>query len=332
MFTDSFKYYKSKCPPPSFESVVNFGQNDDNLFTRRTIINAGEEFKHLGLTNPTHWHSYQFSSGLIFIKNPFTPHGQRYWIARCLRDYPKSPHANNLRSKCISPAAIDDWWTEMVSSRTKSDKESLRSALRWCTLGYHHQWDTKVYSEEMKHSFPVDLGTLSAYIARTLNFGEYSAEAAIVNFYPIGTTLAGHTDHSERNLDAPLFSFSFGQSAIFLIGGTTKDIKPTAMFLHSGDIVIMSKESRLCYHAVPRVFKSDDSVWNNTIDGGDDDDDDRNEMPKKRKIENKSGCLVKDLWNKVDDRFYWEPFNEYVENCRINVNVRQVLRKGEHSL
>lgn len=94
-----------------------------------------------------------------------------------------------------------------MNSRTEADKDSLRNALRWCTLGYHHQWDTKVYSEEMKHSFPVDLAALSACIARTLDFGEYSAEAAIVNFYPIGTTLAGHTDHSERNLDAPLFSF-----------------------------------------------------------------------------------------------------------------------------
>lgn len=95
----------------------------------------------------------------------------------------------------------------MTSSRTETEKERLRTALRWCTLGYHHQWDTKVYSEDMKHNFPVDLATLSSYIANVLGFGKYSAEAAIVNFYPIGTTLAGHTDHSEQDLDAPLFSF-----------------------------------------------------------------------------------------------------------------------------
>lgn len=143
---------------------------------------------------------------MVFVKNPFTSQGQRYWIARCLRDYPKSPHANNLRAhKSIAPNAIDDWWTEMTSNKSETDR--LRTALRWCTLGYHHDWDTKIYSEEMKHLFPTDLGALSAYIAAILDFGKYSAEAAIVNFYPIGTTLAGHTDHSERNLDAPLFSY-----------------------------------------------------------------------------------------------------------------------------
>ncbi len=94
-----------------------------------------------------------------------------------------------------------------MNSQTKAEKERLRTALRWCTLGYHHQWDTKVYTEDMKHTFPDDLGALSAYIADVLSFGKYSAEAAIVNYYPIGTTLAGHTDHSERDLDAPLFSF-----------------------------------------------------------------------------------------------------------------------------
>lgn len=79
--------------------------------------------------------------------------------------------------------------------------------MRWATLGYHHDWDTKVYSETKRHHFPDDLAELAAYFASVLDFpDQYSAEAAIVNFYPMGTTLAGHTDHSEPNLDAPLFS------------------------------------------------------------------------------------------------------------------------------
>lgn len=94
-----------------------------------------------------------------------------------------------------------------MNSKTEVLKERLKTALRWCTLGYHYDWDAKVYSEDKKHPFPVDLATLSAYIASILDFGKYSAEAAIVNYYPIGTTLGGHTDHSEKNLDAPLFSY-----------------------------------------------------------------------------------------------------------------------------
>lgn len=48
-------------------------------------------------------------------------------------------------------------------------------------------------------------------------------------------------------------SFSFGQSAVFLVGGKTKQVRPLPLLLNSGDIVIMSGESRLAYHGVPRI-------------------------------------------------------------------------------
>lgn len=66
-----------------------------------------------------------------------------------------------------------------------------------------------------------------------------------------------------------VFECSFGQTAIFLLGGKTKDVTPSAMFLKSGDIVVMSKESRLCYHAVPRILKSDVDQINAPIDYND---------------------------------------------------------------
>lgn len=159
---------------------------------------------------PDQWKVYQLieNPGLLFIKNPFTTQGQRYWIAKCCRDYPRAPHAVNLSTnKSISEETIKDWWRSMQSTENKVEKQRLKNAMRWSTLGYHHDWDSKIYTEQMKHAFPRDLATLTSYIADVLGFGKYSSEAAIVNFYPIGTTLAGHTDHSEQNLDAPLFSF-----------------------------------------------------------------------------------------------------------------------------
>ena len=62
---------------------------------------------------------------------------------------------------------------------------------------------------------------------------------------------AGHTDHSEDNLSAPLLSISLGQPAIFLIGGFSLATVPTAVLLRSGDVVMMERESRLAFHAVP---------------------------------------------------------------------------------
>ena len=60
----------------------------------------------------------------------------------------------------------------------------------------------------------------------------------------------------------------------------------------------MAKESRLAYHAVPLVFKTDSKPWNE-------------ELPNDSK---------------------WKEFDEYLENCRININVRQVLPKNKQGL
>jgi len=56
---------------------------------------------------------------------------------------------------------------------------------------------------------PSDLCALSQYVAGAVGYTEYSAEAAIVNFYPPGSTLAGHTDHSEFDRLSPIISFRF---------------------------------------------------------------------------------------------------------------------------
>lgn len=52
---------------------------------------------------------------------------------------------------------------------------------------------------------------------------------------------------------------------MFLIGGANKTIRPTAIFLHSGDVLVMSGPSRLCYHAVPKVLQATHQPWE---DGG----------------------------------------------------------------
>lgn len=167
-----------------------------------------------GLLPPEQWKIYELKdrSGLIFIRNPFTIRGQRYWIAKCLQDYPKAPHAVNLNRKYFDDNVINDWWKCLQNAYETgniNEQARLKNGMRWATLGYHHDWDTKVYAEEKRHKFPNDLAKLNEYFAEVLGFGKYSAEAAIVNFYPLGTTLAGHTDHSEKNLNAPLFSIRY---------------------------------------------------------------------------------------------------------------------------
>lgn len=116
----------------------------------------------------------------------------------------------------------------------------------------------------------------------------------------------------------------------------------------------MSKESRLCYHAVPRIMKTDINWVNepsNEIDETsynepethslekveDVDSEEENKSRKKRRLTAPSDneyndAFVECLWTSVADAEQWKPFADYITDCRINVNVRQVLEHGEQSL
>ena len=136
--------------------------------------------------------------------------------------------------------------------------------LRWATLGYHHDWDTKVYSENNRGEFPSDLASLSAGIVKALGGDQqYRAEAAIINYYPVNSSLSGtlwplsvcesltslppgHTDHSEVNLEAPLVSISLGLPAIFLIGGPSLDTVPCPLLLRWPGWWLIWHVTRLC--------------------------------------------------------------------------------------
>jgi alkylated DNA repair protein alkB family protein 1 len=43
-------------------------------------------------------------------------------------------------------------------------------------------------------------------------------------------------------------SCSFGCAAVFLLGGETRNERPTALFVRSGDVLLMSRRARHCYH------------------------------------------------------------------------------------
>ena len=95
-----------------------------------------------------------------------------------------------------------------------------------------------------------------------------------------------------------IFNFSFGQPCIFLLGGQTLDDLPCAMYLRSGDIIMMSRDARLAYHAVPRILRHQELATLLTQDIECDISSER-----RRSLQ----CLEK-----------------YLSNSRINVNIRQV--------
>jgi len=161
--------------------------------------------------------------------------------------------------------------------------------LRWTALGYHFQWTQRIYTEEHRGLFPVELAELVSDIAGLVN-QTITAEATIINYYPhLKCQMGAHVDDAEDDMTKPIVSVSFGNSVVFLIGGRTRDVIPTPLFIRSGDIVIMSGEARYCYHGVPRMIA--------------------NTVPE---------ALLQ------DGSELWQDCKEYIANARINMNCRQV--------
>lgn len=132
------------------------------------------------------------------------------------------------------------------------------------------------------------------------------------------------------------------------MGGATVDERPSAVFLRSGDICVMSRQSRLSYHAVPRILHGAPAeCWRvdaaATATAAAEADDRPIEPHAKRKKHDEADSgeaaavaaaagfddgLDADLWRDVHTAAAWRPFGEYVAECRININVRQVLPSG----
>lgn len=301
LFKAEFKYYKSKAPTPDLSAVIDFyKRSPSDPAVRHTPLTSescrescAADIHQLGLNPPNTWHVstlMSHSDGVYFIRNPFTSTGQRNWIKKCLQEYPRKPNITNVDHLLNG---TDDVWIHHKNRKEK--KHSILTKLRWVTLGYHHNWVTKVYDLSQVTKFPDDLARLAKCVTTVLGFKHYVPEAAIVNFYSTSSSLAGHIDHSELDHCSPLVSLSLGQTAIFLLGGMTKDVKPVAMYLQSGDIMVMYGPCRLAYHAVPRILPAVGRPW---CDQGSDE-------------------------SNVDDD--WQLCEEYISNSRINVNVRQVF-------
>ena len=48
--------------------------------------------------------------------------------------------------------------------------------LRWSTLGFHHDWDTKVYNTSTKSEFPIELDDLCCILARSINWCNFKPQ------------------------------------------------------------------------------------------------------------------------------------------------------------
>ncbi|EOX99844.1 Oxidoreductase, 2OG-Fe(II) oxygenase family protein [Theobroma cacao] len=190
---------------------------------------------------------------------------------------------------------------DIARSRAKSCKSVSASVLlrklRWSTLGLQFDWSKRNYDVSLPcNKIPDALCQLAKRMAEpAMPIGEeFRPEAAIVNYFGLGDTLGGHLDDMEADWSKPIVSMSLGCKAIFLLGGKSRQDEPLAMFLRSGDVVLMAGEARECFHGVPRVFTDE---------------------------ENAEVTPLESQFLHIDDHCYLE----YIRTSRININIRQVF-------
>ncbi|XP_031722678.1 nucleic acid dioxygenase ALKBH1 [Anarrhichthys ocellatus] len=322
-FRKIFKFYKRRNPPPDFSDVIDFSKRAPSDQVVPAALGPGGvsdvEAARVGLQPVRDWRAFglQGYPGFMFISNPFLPGSQPSWVRQCLKIYPRKPNVCNLDMH-MSPSDTQDIWDKSVHGLScppsgKTQPKTLLDRLRWVTLGYHYNWDTKTYSANHHTPFPADLHSLSSQIASACGFPGFNAEAGILNYYRSDSSLGIHVDESELDHSRPLLSFSFGTSAIFLLGGTRRQDPPTAMYMHSGDVMVMSGQSRLLYHAVPRIVAAPQGgpVSASETDGC-------------GPLSQEDGSVVEPL--SEQDR---AACSRYTHSSRVNVTVRQVLGPGQ---
>ncbi|KAI3467710.1 hypothetical protein Pfo_024373 [Paulownia fortunei] len=173
----------------------------------------------------------------------------------------------------------------------------LLRKLRWSTLGLQFDWSKRSYNISLPHrKIPDALCQLAKRMAGpAMPCGEeFQPEAAIVNYFGLGDMLGGHLDDMEKDWSKPIVSMSLGCKAIFLLGGKSREHTPIAMFLRSGDVVLMAGEARECFHGVPRIFAD---------------------------AENAEISHLESQFAGEDD----QPYLNYIRTSRININIRQVF-------
>lgn len=270
--------------------------------------------------------------GFYFIPNALAVEEQCDWIKESLTTFPQPPNRTNHTAiygsisdlfravqnqkvlikaetspadEKIGPSSaesnIDSFkyhFSEVNGRASEGEGQKTITAsillrkLRWSTLGLQFDWSKRNYDVSLPHmKIPDTLSRLAKKMAApAMALGEeFFPEAAIVNYFGP----SGHLDDMEADWSKPIVSISLGCKAIFLLGGKSREDLPIAMFLRSGDVVLMAGQARECYHGVPRIFTDGDHA----------------------------GITELMLQFSRKDEL---SFMDYITSSRININIRQV--------
>ena len=175
-----------------------------------------------------------------------------------LRAYLPIEQQNSLVRRCIAIG------TQPAGFYTPAVRGGAYMSIKMVCLGRH--WNAKSDKYDATRSdhdwlpvqeLPDDLKDLARHAAAEAGM-TIEPDICLINCYPEAGRLGLHQDKDERHetIEAgiPVVSFSLGDSAKFMIGGTRRKDPVKAIILESGDALVMGGPSRLRYHGVSGIL------------------------------------------------------------------------------
>ena len=246
-----------------------------------------------------------------------------------LTEYCLPPHKTNIDGVPPKPHEVMNeshetyWylWKQGYRRNQHDCKPKYRSfnKLAWSVMGYHYDWTLRRYDVDADSAVSPTLqriGELFAHTAIRLQgdnvVPRFTASACIVNYYHSKSVMGAHRDDSEYDMTKPIVSFCLGcRPCVFVIAGdTVDDTNIVPVVLRPGDVVMMGGPSRLAYHSMARLLPIQLPVMPAPLCHG-------HAIPR---------TDDEPLPTTDEDKAALE---EFVQEHRININVRQVYCDGQ---
>lgn len=78
-------------------------------------------------------------------------------------------------------------------------------------------------------------------------------DSCLVNLYRDGARMGLHQDADEADFDVPVLSISLGDTAVFRLGGASRQDPTSTLRLASGDICRLGGPARRAFHGIDRI-------------------------------------------------------------------------------
>jgi len=234
--------------------------------------------------------AYFFEGGLVYIPCPLKNSAKSEIVEEILTKLLYSPYRNsidrvldveslnlyeNFRNKTRSilvkrlqhpltglkikqnPNATEEEKIARSKGEIEISPEDLIKKIRWSSLGIYYDWEKKEYDRSLVRHVPEIIQRACKEVAEHVcGTASFRTETAVVNYYQSKDRIMTHVDRYEEDMSKPLVSFSFGCSAVFVVGKKEKtDPRVSTFLLQDGDIVILQNESREYLHGVPKILQ-----------------------------------------------------------------------------